>query len=112
MCKTKYAKNPRIFLPEFREVDHQNPTRFSQNSFCYKRSACKTTSSAITLRGPTIWNSLLSQYEKSISHLLSFLKQIKFKLPNSNNETEFYLQITTYYYVRCDFAVYLFVYLL
>ena len=30
MCKTKYAKNPRIFLPEFRKVDHQNPTRFSK----------------------------------------------------------------------------------
>ena len=90
MHKTKYGKNPRIFLPKFREVDHQYPTRFSQNSFCYKRSACKTTSFAITLRGPTIWNSFLSPHEKSIPHLSSFLKQIKFKLLNSNNETEFY----------------------
>ena len=56
MHKTKYGKNPRIFLPKFREVDHQYPTRFSQNSFCHKRSACKTTSFTITLRGPTIWN--------------------------------------------------------
>ena len=32
----------------------------------------------------------LSQYEKSIPHLLSFLKQIKIKLLNSNKETEFY----------------------
>ena len=55
MHKNKYGKNPRIFLPKFREVDHQHPTRFSQNSFCYKRSACKTTSFARTLRGPTIW---------------------------------------------------------
>ena len=47
MHKTKYGKNPRIFLPKFCEVDHQYPTRFS-NSFCYKRSACKTTSFAIT----------------------------------------------------------------
>ena len=44
MHKNKYGKNPRIFLPKFREVDRQYPTRFSQNSFCYKRSACKTTS--------------------------------------------------------------------
>ena len=42
MRKTKYGINPRIFLPKFREVDHQYPTRFSQNSFYYKRSACKT----------------------------------------------------------------------
>ena len=90
MHKTKYGINPRIFLPIFREVDHLYPTRFSQNSFYYKRSACKTISFAITLRGPTIWNNFLSQHEKSIPHLLSFLKQIKFKLLNSDKETEFY----------------------
>ena len=89
MHKTKYGINPRIFLPKFREIDHQYPTRFSQNSFYYKRSACKTTSFAITLRGPTIWNNFLSQHEISIPHLLSFLKQIKFKLLNSNKEREF-----------------------
>ena len=48
MHKTKYGKSPRVFLLKFREVDHQHPTRFSQNSFCYKRSPCKTTSFAIT----------------------------------------------------------------
>ena len=90
MYKTKYGVNPRIFLPKFREVDQQYPPRFSQNSFYYKRSACKTTGFAITLRGPTIWNIFLSQHEKSILHLLSFLKQIRFKLLNSNEETEFY----------------------
>ena len=90
MHKTKYRKNPRIFLPKFREVDHQYSTRFSKNSFCYKRSACKTTSFAITLRGPTNWNSFLSPYEKSIPRLSSFLKKIKFKLFNSKSKTEFY----------------------
>ena len=90
MRKTKYGINPRIFLPKFREVDHQYPTRFSQNSLYYKGSVCKTINFAITLRGPTIRNNFLSQHEKSIPHLLSFLKQIKFKLLNSNKETEFY----------------------
>ena len=90
MHKTKYGKNSLIFLSKFREVDHQYPTRFPQNSFCYKRSTCKTTSFTITLHGPTIWNSFLSPNEKSIPHLSSFWKQIKFKLLNSNNETELY----------------------
>ena len=49
MHKTKYGVNLRIFLPKFCEVDHQYPTRFSQNSLYYKRSACKTTSFAIML---------------------------------------------------------------
>ena len=112
MHKAKYGLNPRIFLPKFHEVDHQYPTRFSQNSFYYKRSACKTTSFAIALRGPTIWNSFLSQHEKSIPHLLSFLKQIKFKLLNSSyKDTGFYLPILTYCYVRRYFVVYSFIYL-
>ena len=48
MPKTKFGINPRIYLPKFREVDHQYQTRFSENSFYYKKSACKTTSFAIT----------------------------------------------------------------
>ena len=90
MHKTKYGTNLQIFLPIFREVDHKYPARFSQNSFYNKKSACKTTSYAITLHGLTIWKRFLKQHEKSISHLLSFLKQTKFKLLNSNKETEFY----------------------
>ena len=43
MRKTKYGKKSRIFLPKFREVDHQYSTRFSQNSFCYKGSVVKPT---------------------------------------------------------------------
>ena len=34
------------------------------------------------------WNSFLSPHDKSIPHLSSFLKQIQFKLLNSNNETK------------------------
>ena len=64
--KTKYEINPRIFLSEFCEVDHQYPTRFSQNSFYYKSSACKTTGFAITLRGPTIRNSFLTLFRMGL----------------------------------------------
>ena len=91
MRKTKYGINPRIFHHKFREVYHQYPTIFSQNSFYFKKSACKTTNFAKTLRGPTIWNIFLSQHEKFISHLLSFFFFLnKFKLLKSNKETEFY----------------------
>ena len=44
----KYVINPRIFLPKFRDVNHQHPTRFSKNSSHYKKSASKTTSFAVT----------------------------------------------------------------
>ena len=61
---------------------------FPKISSTIKDLLVKPPSFAITLRGPAIWSSLLNQQEKSIPHLLSVLKQIKFKLLNSNKETE------------------------
>ena len=100
-----------MFLLKFREVDHQYQTRFSKNSFCYKMSARKTTSFAITPRGRTIWSSFLSPHEKSIPHLSSFLKQIKFKLLNSNNKTEYLptnRNLLLFPTLLCSLFVYLF----
>ena len=63
MHKAKYGLNPRIFFHKCHAKDHQYQAEFSQYSFYYKKSACK------------------------ISHVLSFLKQIEFKLLKSNKET-------------------------
>ena len=43
MYKTKYGKNPRTFLPKFREVDHQYPARFSQTASVIKDLLVKPT---------------------------------------------------------------------
>ena len=56
MYKTKYG----IFLDKFRVVDRRHATKFSQKSFYYIASSCKTTNFATTRRGLTIWNSFLS----------------------------------------------------
>ena len=74
MLKTKYGINPGIFLPKFREVDHQYLKRFSENSFYYKRSACKTTSFTITIRGPTIWNRFEANMKNLSSSVIIFKK--------------------------------------
>ena len=47
--KTKYGINPRAFLPNFCEVDHQHQTRFSQNSFYRLRSSCMLVSSMLNI---------------------------------------------------------------
>ena len=87
MHKPKYEINPRVFIPNFCEVGHQHPTRFSRNNFDYIRSACKITSFPITFRCPTILNIFLSQHKKSDPHLLSSFKNIKSKLLHSDKET-------------------------
>ena len=107
MRKNKYVINSRIFLPRFREVVHKYPTILSQNSFYYRKSACKTINFAITLCGPAIWNSFLIKYEKFISHLSSFFKQTKFKLLNSNKETDYDLLLCPA--LLCSLFNYLFI---
>ena len=57
MHKSKYGTNLRILIHDFFEVDHQYPTIFSQNSFYYKKPACKITNFLITLLDLTILNS-------------------------------------------------------
>ena len=41
MHKTKYGINPQIFLPIFREVDHQYPTRFPKTASIIKNLLVK-----------------------------------------------------------------------
>ena len=62
MQKTVYETNCWLFLHQFREIDHQYPTRFFQNSWHYENPACKITSSAMVFCGSTLSNSFLSQH--------------------------------------------------
>ena len=42
MHKTKYGINPRILLNNYRVVEQQIPTKYSQNSFYYKNLLLKS----------------------------------------------------------------------
>ena len=62
---------------------------------------------AVTLCGPAIWNRFLIKHEKFISHLSSFFKQTKFKLFNSNKETDYDLLLCPK--LLCSLFNYLFI---
>ena len=65
MHKTKFEINSRIFLPKFREADHQNIRQY----FPKTASIIKD----LLVKLPAL-EQILSQHKKSISHLLSSLK--------------------------------------
>ena len=90
MYKTKYNLNPRVFDDMFNEIHHIYATRFSRNNFEQPRTITKTTSFAISSRGPKIWNSYLQESEKMILSLPLFLSELKKRLLESEDELTFF----------------------
>ena len=66
MYKSKHNLNPRVFDNAFTEIHHEYPTRFSRSNFKQPKMITKTTSFAISSRGPKIWNNYLHEFEKKI----------------------------------------------
>ena len=64
MYKSKHNLNPRVFDNTFTEIHHGYPTRFSRSNFKQPKMITKTTSFAISSRGPKIWNNYLHEFEK------------------------------------------------
>ena len=73
MFKVENSIIPRAFNQVFSLIDLSYPTRFFDNSFKICDFNLKLTRFAIGFRGPTIWNKLLTESEKSLLALL-FLK--------------------------------------
>ena len=91
MYKSKHNLNPRVFDNTFTEIHHGYPTRFSRSNFKQPKIITKTTSFAISSRGPKIWNNYLHEFEKKWS-LPLFLHKLKIKLLESEDELTFFWQ--------------------
>ena len=88
--KSKHNLNPRVFDNTFTEIHHRYPTRFSRSNFKQTKMITKTTSFAISSRGPKIGNNYLHEFEKKIFSLPLFLHKLKIKLLESEDELTFF----------------------
>ena len=84
MYKVKYGVVPGILQREFSPVNHIYRTRNSLNNFQLLYSRAPRFS--ILSRGPTLWNNILNDYDKSVVSLTHFKNTIKAKLLNLDNE--------------------------
>ena len=87
MYKSKHNLKPRVFDNTFTEIYHGYSTRFSRSNFKLPKTITKTTSFAISSRGPKIWNNYLHEFEKKSLPL--FLQKLKIKLLESEDELTF-----------------------
>ena len=81
---------PKIFTMAFENPTHKYPTRFSETNFKYKKYSLTSTKHSISVRGPKIWNELLTKEENEIQSHSIFLRKIKTKLLESDNERKYF----------------------
>ena len=90
MHKVKTQTLPNIFLPKFKKSSHSYPTASSKLNFVLPFHKSMKSQYRISIRGPKLWNNLLTKPEKEIENLLIFKSKIKSKLMEKDNETTFF----------------------
>ena len=88
MYKSKNISNSRAFDNMFTKIHHRYPIRFSRRNFKQPKIITKTTSFAISFRGPKIWNNYLHEFQKKKMPL--FLHKLEIKLLESEDELAFF----------------------
>ena len=89
MFKVNDNTVPDFFQEKFRKTNHKYPTAYSHNSFEVPK-ARSSMHFRLTRRGPSLWNHLLTNEEKDMTHLSSLKMKMKKKLLDSENELSFF----------------------
>ena len=92
MYKSKNISNSRAFDNMFTKIHHRYPIRFSRRNFKQPKIITKTTSFAISFRGPKIWNNYLHEFQKKKKKkkMPLFLHKLEIKLLESEDELPFF----------------------
>ena len=72
------------------EIPHGYPRRFFRSSFKQQKIITKTTTFAISFRGPKIWNNYLHEFEKKNISLPLFPHKLKIKVLESEDELTYF----------------------
>lgn len=60
MYKTNNNTIPNIFKPLFNKIQHKYMTKYSSNNFVQPKTIYESTKFSITIRGPNVWNKIIS----------------------------------------------------
>ena len=90
MYKFQKCQVPKIFNMAFEKPTHKYPTQFSETNFKYKKYSLTSTKHSISVRETKIWNEFLTKEEKGIQSHSIFLRKIKTKSLESDNERKYF----------------------
>ena len=74
----------------FKKPSHKCPPNFSHNNFSLQKCSLSSTKYSISFRGPKLWNEFLNSDEKQISSYNLFLRKVKSKLLDTENEVRYF----------------------
>ena len=90
MFRVKNGTIPIVFNKKFETIDHIYPTRYSKNNFVLSTIKYKQTKNAISSRGPSLWNILLSEHLKTLTSEELFKGKVKDLLLSLENEIQYF----------------------
>ena len=90
MNKVSNNVAPLIFNDIFKKPSHKYPTNFSHNNFSLKKCSLNSTKHSISFRGPKLWREFLNTKEKQIGSYNLFLRKVKSKLLETENEVRYF----------------------
>ena len=90
MHKINSEAAPPAFRNRFQKVSHNYPTHFSNLNYKLPKLILNKCRFRISMRGPKIWNSFLSDFEKEIKSYSLFKLKVKAKLLIFTNELMYF----------------------
>ena len=90
MYKFQKHQPPKIFNMAFEKPTHKCPIQSLETNFEYKKYSLTSTKHSISVRGPKILNEFLTKEEKEMQSHSIFLRKIKAKLLESDNERKYF----------------------
>ena len=90
MHQVRNELTPNIFKKSFKFPNHQYPTGFARSNFLKPKIVLAQSKYRISIRGPTLWNELLSTSEKELSNKLLFKSKIKEKVIKLEHEKKYF----------------------
>ena len=81
---------PSIFLIRFCKPSHSYPTNFSAQNFLVPTLKLKKSRYRVSIRGPLLWNNILTATEKTQESLPKSRTTIKEKLLSMTNEINYF----------------------
>ena len=79
-----------MFLTKFFKPSHPYPTNFSTHNFLVPTLKLKKSRYRVSIRGPLLWNNILTTPEKTQESLSKFRTTIKEKLLPMTNEINYF----------------------
>ena len=90
MYRVENKTAPSIFLTKFCKPSHAYPTNFPAHNVLVPTLKLKKSKYRVCIRGPLLWNNILTTAEKNKKNISQFRATIKEKFLSMTNEINYF----------------------